>query len=57
MSHVIVRTARGKRKVVDTGSLPKMNSRLKQLRASTARGVCGRGHKKYKATYKIEEKD
>jgi len=53
MSYMIVRTARGQRSVVATGSLPKMNRRLKQLRASTMRGVSGRGCAHYKARYDI----
>jgi hypothetical protein len=53
MAYAIVRTARGKRSVVATGSLPKMNRRLKQLRASTTRGVSGRGCAHYKARYDI----
>lgn len=51
----IVRIARGERTVVDSGSRPKMNRRLKQLRSSTARGASGRGGKKYPVRYEIED--
>ena len=57
MSYVIVRTARGRKTIVDSGSLPKMRRRLKQLRTSTTRGVCGQGHKRYRTVYEIEKED
>ena len=53
MSHTIVRTAKGKQKLVAEGSLREMNRRLKQLRRSTARGVSGQMGRKYKVQYHI----
>ena len=56
MTYELVRTARGKETVVDEGSLPKLNNRLKQLRASTRKGVSGRGGQKYAVSYKVRAK-
>jgi hypothetical protein len=56
-THEIVRTARGKSEVVESGPLPKMRDRLKQLRAATRGGrVSGRGGKKYSVSYELREK-
>ena len=55
MTHQIVRIARGKREVVETGSFGKLTNRLKQLREGTRKGVSGRGGKKYPVRYEIEE--
>jgi len=51
----LVRIARGKREVIATGDRKKLQDRMKQLRASTMRGVSGRGGKKYNVEYKIED--
>lgn len=51
----LVRIARGKRTVIETGDRKKLNARLKQLRSSTTRGVSGRAGKKYSVTYEIVE--
>ena len=52
---VIVRISRGKEEVVEEGDRSKLNNRIKQLRISTQRGVCGRRTKKYKVQYVIRE--
>lgn len=54
VKYQIKRTARGQESVVATGSQRQMRARLRQLRASTIRGVSGRGGKKYRATYTLE---
>jgi hypothetical protein len=54
MSCTIIRTARGKTKVVASGSRAKMNRRLKQLRTSTTRGASGHGGIT-KVTYHIDD--
>lgn len=51
----LVRIARGKREVIATGDRKKLQDRMKQLRASTMRGVSGHGGKKYKVEFKIED--
>lgn len=53
MKFKIVMTAKGKERVIDEGPLTKMRSRLKSLRASTRKGVSGRGGVKYSVEYKI----
>jgi hypothetical protein len=55
MKYEIVREARGKKTVLDSGALPKMRDRLRQLRRSTRAGVSGRGGKKYAVTYQLRE--
>jgi hypothetical protein len=50
----IIRIAKGKETVVEEGPRSKLNNRLKQLRAGTARGVSGRG-KKYPVRYEIRD--
>ena len=52
----LVRIARGKTVVVDEGSNHDLRNRLSQLRKSTARGVSGRGGKKYPVKYEIRPK-
>lgn len=51
----LVRIAKGKREVIATGDRKKLQDRMKQLRASTMRGVSGRTGNKYKVEYKIED--
>lgn len=51
----LMRRARGRTTVEDSGDRSRMHDRLKQLRNSTRHGVCGQGHKKYKAEYWVEE--
>lgn len=53
----LVRMARGKRTVVQTGSRKVLQDRMRQLKASTMRGVSGRCGRKYKVEYKIESED
>ncbi len=50
----LVRIAKGKREVIETGNRKKLQDRMKQLRSSTMRGVSGRTGNKYKVEYKIE---
>jgi len=50
----LVRIARGKRTVVETGTHGELQNRLKQLRSGTRKGVSGRGGKKYPVRYEIE---
>jgi len=52
----IVRKARGKETIEDSGDLAKMNKRIKELRKSTRKGVSGRGGKKYSVEYSLREK-
>ncbi len=52
----LVRRARGKETVVDTGSLPRMRARLRELRASTRGGrVSGRKHNRYTVLYEVRK--
>lgn len=51
----LIRIARGKETVVATGDRQKLNDRLNQLKASTRKGISGRGGKKYSVKYKIVE--
>ena len=51
----LVRIARGKRLVIAIGDRKKLQDRMKQLKKSTMRGVCGQQGKKYKVEYLIEE--
>ena len=51
----LVRIAKGKETTVMEGDRPKLNARLKQLRASTRAGVSGRNGKKYQVRYEIKE--
>lgn len=53
----LVRIAKGKRYIIETGSRKKLQARMKQLRSSTMRGVSGRTCNKYRVEYKIEEED
>jgi len=53
MKYSILRIARGKRRVVETGSRSKMNDRLKQLRTSTKGKVSGRGPARYTVRYEL----
>jgi hypothetical protein len=53
----LVRIARGKETVLEEGSLSKLTNRLKQLRGSTRKGVCGRGGKKYPVHYEIKKSE
>lgn len=55
MKYEIVREARGTKAVLESGALPKMRDRLRQLRQSTQAGVSGRGKKKYAVTYQLRE--
>ena len=55
MTYQIVKIARGKREVIETGNLRKLNNRLKQLRSSTRGGIVGRHAHKYPVRYEIEE--
>ena len=55
MKYEIVREARGKKTVLESGALPKMRDRLRQLRRSTQAGVSGRSGKKYAVTYQLRE--
>ena len=55
MKYEIVRFARGKKTVLESGTLPKMRDRLRQLRRSTQAGVSGRGRKKYSVAYQLRE--
>ena len=41
--------------MLESGALPKMRDRLRQLRRSTRAGVSGRGGKKYAVTYQLRE--
>jgi len=50
----LIRIAKGKKTVIETGNRKKLNDRLKQLRKATRNGVSGRGGKKYRVTYLIE---
>jgi hypothetical protein len=56
MSYEIVRIARGRETVVESGPRTKLQARLRELRQSTQRGVSGRGGKKYAATYRLRRK-
>jgi hypothetical protein len=51
----LIRIAKGKQEVIETGDRKKLQYRIKQLRNSTMRGVSGRGGKKYRVTYQIKE--
>ncbi len=51
----IIRIARGKESVVESGSRSKMNDRLKQLQKSTRGGASGQGGKKYSVKYELRE--
>lgn len=51
----LLRTARGKTTVVDSGPLRKMRLRLIELRKSSRSGVSGRGGKKYPVEYVLSE--
>jgi len=55
VKYEIVRESRGKRTVLESGALPKMRDRLRQLRQSTRAGVSGRGGKKYTVSYQLRE--
>ncbi len=57
MRCVLVKIVGGKREIIETGSRSKLQDRMKQLRASTMRGVCGRRKKKYKVQYLVENAD
>lgn len=57
MKCALIRIVAGKREIIETGSRQKLQDRMKQLRASTVRGVCGRGKKKYKVQYLVENVD
>ncbi len=49
----LVRIARGKSTVIETGTYGELQNRLKQLRGGTRKGVSGRGGKKYPVRYEI----
>lgn len=51
----LIKIANGKRTVIETGDRKKLQDRLRQLKTSTMRGVSGRGGKKYKVEYVIED--
>jgi hypothetical protein len=52
----IIRIARGKTEVVESGPRSKMTSRLRQLRSSTRGGrVSGRMGRKYNVRYELRE--
>jgi hypothetical protein len=54
MTYQIVRFAKGKKKVLETGTLKQLTNRLKQLRSGTRSGVSAR-YIKYKVRYEIEK--
>ena len=51
----IVKIYKGTTSVIEEGTRKQLTNRLKQLRSSTRNGTSGRGGKKYKVEYKIEE--
>jgi hypothetical protein len=51
----VVRIANGRESVEGRGSRQKMNDLLRQLRASTRRGVSGWGRRKYYPRYELRE--
>ena len=51
----LIRIAKGRRTIVAIGDRKKLQDRMKQLKASTMRGVCGQQGKKYKVEYILEE--
>jgi hypothetical protein len=56
MKYEIVRKAKGRESVVAEGSLPKMNSRIKELRQGTRGGVTGRRHRGYSVSFELRPK-
>lgn len=51
----LIRIAKGKQEIIETGDRKKLQARMKQLKTSTMRHACGRSQTKYRVTYEIRE--